>query len=222
MDADNILHSPAIAQVMVNFAAEHGLSEATCLANTGITAAELKDPDALIRRSQEMRLIENLMAALPDVPALGFELGSRYSTSVFGVWGFVITTARNLREAVIIAARYLRLSTAYCQIKLVTQGPDLWVEFDDSEIPEHLRQFLRDRDLATGLNLARQINLVSQPAKWVELMGPRPADADRIEALAGIPIKFGAACNRVVMDLDAALKPLPTYNERVVRQLEDK
>ena len=34
-----------------------------------------------IEREQEMRLIENLMLALPDVPALGFELGLRYNVA---------------------------------------------------------------------------------------------------------------------------------------------
>ena len=222
MDAENILHSPAIAQVMVNFAAEFGLSEADCLANTGISSEVLKDPNALIKRSQEMRLIENLMANLSHVPALGFELGSRYSTSTFGVWGFVLTTSKNLKEAAMAASRYLRLSTAYCSIHLEISDDELAIVMDAEGIPEHLRYFLRDRDLATGLNLARQVNLVSQPARRVELTGPRPEYAARVEELAALPVQYGAKRNRVVMPLQEALKPLPTYNERVVRQLEDQ
>lgn len=222
MDAENLLHSPAIAQVMVNFAAEHGVPVEVCLAETGIDNEQLKDGDSLIRRSQEMRLIENLIAALPDVPALGFELGQRYSASAFGVWGFALTTSRTLRDAATLACRYMQLSTAYCHFHPVTCDDEFAVEFDDTPIPAHLREFLRERDVATGLSLAQQVNLVAQPVRRLELTGPAPDHAERIRQLAGVPVKFEAGRNRAVMALVDAMQPLPTYNEHIVRQLEDQ
>lgn len=90
-------HPVAISQVMVNFAARYGVHAQMCLLGTGIIEAQLRDADALITREQEMRLIENLMLALPDVPALGFELGLRYNVATFGIWGFALRTSRNVR-----------------------------------------------------------------------------------------------------------------------------
>src|SRR5687767_5087957 len=102
----SVLHPVAIAQVMVNFAAPRGIDAETCLLGTGIPAAQLRDADALITREQEMRLIENLILALPQVPALGFELGMQYNVATFGSWGFALRTSRTLREAIERALRY--------------------------------------------------------------------------------------------------------------------
>ena len=41
--------------------------------------------------------MENLILALPKIPALGFELGLQYSVATFGIWGFVMRISRNLR-----------------------------------------------------------------------------------------------------------------------------
>lgn len=81
---ESILHPIVISQVMVNFAAHFGIDKETCLLGTNITDAQLQDGEALISRSQEMRLIENLILAVPDEPALGFKLGLQYSVSTFG------------------------------------------------------------------------------------------------------------------------------------------
>src|SRR5690625_1340449 len=80
------LHPIVISQVMINFAASFGIDKDTCLLGTGISEAQLYDGEALISRSQEMQLIENLILALPNEPALGFKLGLQYSVSTFGVW----------------------------------------------------------------------------------------------------------------------------------------
>ena len=46
----SVLHPVAIAQVMVNFATRLGADAEACLLGTGITAAQLRDADALITR----------------------------------------------------------------------------------------------------------------------------------------------------------------------------
>lgn len=222
MDAETTLHSPAIAQVMLNFAAGYGVEQSVCLRETGINPALFQDPDAVVTRAQEMRLLENMIAALPQVPAMGFELGSQYHVSNFGVLGFVLSTCRNLQETLELAIRYMPLSTAYCRISLVTSPDEIAGEFDPSGIPLALRQFLLERDMATTIYLAKQINLVAQPITRVELAGPPPAYADRIMELCDVPLEFGKGHNRIVISRANATAPLPTYNERVVRQMEEQ
>ncbi|MDX1755089.1 MAG: AraC family transcriptional regulator [Marinobacter sp.] len=220
MSAAEVSHSPAIAQIMVNYATTHGVPAASCLANTGITPQTLKNCYALITREQEMRLIENLTRLLTEVPALGFELGAQYRVSAFGVWGFVLTTSRNLQEAVNLAIRYLPLSTAYCRICSRVLGEEFVVEFDPSNIPRHLRRFLLERDIATGVNILREINLASRAVTRLEFVGPPPKHAGRIEEIAGVPVHFRARRNRIVVPLRDAMEPVPNYSEHFVRQLE--
>ena len=215
-------HPIAIGHVMVNFAARHGIDAATCLLGTGIAEAQLHDPEALVAREQEMRLIENLMLALPHVPALGFELGLQYNVATFGIWGFVMRISRNLREAVQSALRYLPLSTAYCDLSAFTDEDEFGITADPSSLPQHLRQFLLERDTATAVNLVRELGLSGVRVQRLEFRGRPPDYAARIEALCGIAPHYGSARNAIVVRRQDAEMPLPMYDAHLVRLLEDQ
>lgn len=218
----NFQHPVAISQVMVNFAARYGVDAETCLLGTGITEAQLHDADALVAREQELRLVENLLLALPDIPALGFELGLRYSVATFGIWGFALRTSRNLREALQSAMRYLPLSTAYCRFAIFGDQQEYGIRADPSDIPQHLRQFLLERDTATAINLFNELALSGLRVLRLEFQGRAPAHADRIEALCGIAPHYDCARNAIVLRREDAERPLPMYDMHLVRLLEDQ
>lgn len=220
--SDKVMHNVAISQIMVNFAARHGVDAETCLLDTDIDPAMFLDADALITREQEMRLIENLILALPDYPALGFELGQQYNISTFGIWGFALRTSRNLKEAAECALRYLPLSTAYCRFSLFQSGDEYGVAADPGDIPVHLRQFLLERDMATGINLLNELSLIGMSMRRLEFAGPPLSYADRIAELCGVMPHFNCARNAVVIDLKDVDTPLPMYDEHMVRLLEDQ
>ncbi|MCX7069808.1 MAG: AraC family transcriptional regulator [Gammaproteobacteria bacterium] len=217
-----VRHPVAIAQVMVNFAARYGVDADTCLLGTGVAESALHDPDMLIDREQEMRLIENLMLALPEVPALGFELGLQYNVSTFGIWGFVLRTSRNLREAFTSALRYLPLSTAYCAFTAFADDDEFGISADPGMIPRHLRQFLLERDTATGVNLMRELGLSGIRVHRLEYQGPAPDHAARIEALCGIAPHYGRTRNAIVLRRQDAEIALPMYDAHLVRLLDDQ
>lgn len=218
----SVLHPVAIAQVMVNFATRYGVDAETCLLGTGITAAQLRDADALISREQEMRLIENLILALPQVPALGFELGMQYNVATFGIWGFALRTSRTLREALERSLRYLPLSTAYCRFWSVIDEREFAFCADPGAIPQHLRQFLLERDTGTAVNLLKELSLSGIRPRGLEYEGPAPAHAARIEALCGIAPRYGGARNAIVLRREDAEIPLPMYDAHLARLLEDQ
>jgi len=215
-------HPVAIAQVMVNFAAGHGVDAATCLLGTGITEAHLHEADALIAREEEMHLVENLILALPKVPALGFELGLQYNVATFGIWGFVMRISRNLREALQSALRYLPLSTAYCQFSLFSDEREFGLSADPGAIPQHLRQFLLERDMATAVNLLHELGLRGLRAQRLEFQGRAPDHAGRIQELCGIAPQYGCARNALVLRREDAETLLPMYDAHLVRLLEDQ
>lgn len=218
----SFLHPATIAQVMVNFAASLGVDSDTCLLGTGISDSQLEDSDALIPRDQEMRLIENIMLALPDEPALGFRLGQQYNVATFGIWGFALRTSRTLRDAAETAMRYLPLSTAYCRMYTFEDDRYFGIGMDPSDIPRHLRQFLLERDLATGINLLRELSLAGLTIARAEFQGEPPPHAEFVGAAIGVPPHYGQPRNAMMVAVDAADKPLPTFNANLVRMLEDQ
>ncbi len=220
--SSTVLHPIVIAQVMLNFAARHGVDRDTCLLGTDISAEHLGAQDAFITREQEMRLIENLILALPHRPALGFELGLQYNISTFGIFGFALRISRNLREAAHRALRYLPLSTAYCRFQIVEQRREFGLAVDPGTIPRHLRQFLLERDIATGINLLKELGLAGIDIQSLEFVGPAPEHAVDIERLCGLKPWYGRPRNAVVLRREDADRPLPMYDANLVRMLEDQ
>ena len=216
------LHPIAISQVMINFAASHGIAENICLNGTTITREDLQDGEALITREQEIRLIENLIQAIPEVPALGFKLGLQYSVSTFGVWGFALRTSRTLRDAANTALRYLPLSTAYCRMYTFEEDGCFGIGLDPEPIPSHLRQFLLERDLATGINLLKELSLSGLNICAAELQGPPPDYAELFTDTMGVAPRFQSSRNAMLVSATAADQPLPTFSPRLVRMLDDQ
>lgn len=221
-NADPILHPIVISQVMMNFAATLGIDNETCLQGTGITDETLMDSESLVARDQEVRLIENLILALPDTPALGLKLGLQYNVATFGIWGFALSTSRTLRDAAKTAIRYLPLSTAYCRLYSFDEGGLFGIGLDPEAIPPHLRQFLLERDLATGVNLIQELSLSGLAISKAEFEGPEPSYADFVAEVLGVEPAYNRHRNAIMVSGPAADRPLPTFNSRLVRMLNDQ
>lgn len=221
-DLKNVLHPVTISQVMINFAALHGVDRETCLLGTGITEQHLQDGNALIEREQEMRLVENLMLALPNEPALGFKLGLQYNMSTFGIWGFAMRTSRTLRDAATLALRYLPLSTAYCHMQAFDHQGFFGITMDPDDIPSHLRDFLLERDMATGVVLLKELSLSGVHIAALEMKGEPPCNIDAIESILGLKPTYRCAHNALVVKREDADRPLPTYDVHLVRMLDDQ
>lgn len=219
---ENILHPVAISQVMINFAANQGVDRETCLLGTGITEKELLDGDALVARTQEMRLIENLILALPEVPGLGLNLGLQYNIATFGIWGFAIRTCRTLRDAAAMAVRYIPLSTAYCRIYQFEEAGFFGIGMDPESIPIHLRQFLLERDMATAFNLMKELSLAGMKIAAVEFQGAPPEYADLIAQICGVKPTYHSSRNAAKVRTEDADRPLPTFDAHLVRMLDDQ
>lgn len=217
-----ILHPIVICQVMVNFAASFGIDKETCLLGTGISETQLSDSEALISRSQEMNVIENLILAIPNEPALGFKLGLQYSVSTFGVWGFALRTSRTLREAAMFALRYLPLSTAYCQMQQVDKNGYFTILLDPDDIPAPLRQFLLERDIATGVKIINELSLAGLKLSNIEFQGPPPDYAKDIKALADVKPSYNQPYNAISVTIEEADRLLPTYDSQLVRLMDEQ
>lgn len=219
---ETILHPVAISQVMINFAANQGVDQDTCLLGTGITEKELLDGDALVTRTQEMRLIENLILALPDVPGLGLNLGLQYNIATFGIWGFALRTSRTLRDAATLAVRYIPLSTAYCRVYQFEEDGFFGIGMDPEAIPIHLRQFLLERDMATAFNLMKELSLAGMNIAAVEFQGAPPEYADLIAQICGVKPTYHSSRNAAKVRIEDADRPLPTFDAHLVRMLDDQ
>ena len=106
------------ARLMTELAAEHGLPLAVCLRDTGIDPESLDDPGAEITGRQELDLVTNIVKALPKVPEIGLESGSRYHVTAYGIWGYAVMSSPTVRDALDLGLRYLNLTYAFSRYEI--------------------------------------------------------------------------------------------------------
>jgi AraC-like DNA-binding protein len=216
------LRPVAISKVMINFAINEGVDLETCLLGTAISEQQLNDGSALIEPEQEMRLIENLMLALPDIPVLGFRIGLCYNIATFGIWGFSLRTCRTLRDALQVALRFLPLSTAYCEITPFEQDGAFSLRMNPQSIPCHLRQFLLERDMAASIVLVKELSLNEIQSVVAEFTEPTSEDTRFIENACAAQATFQNTYNAVTIPSKYLDKPLSTYDATLAIMLTEQ
>jgi AraC-like DNA-binding protein len=211
----------ASMQLQAQLGMDHGLSLEQCLEGSGVGAAELGNAAAVVGAHQELALVRNLVRRLGQVEGLGLDAGIRYHFTAYGILGFAIVSSRDLRSALDVALRYLNLTYAYNLITGEEVEGELRLVFDDSGIPEDVRRFLLERDMAAAFTLQREMFSQSLLPRALRLRGAPPAYAGRYARLFGIEPQFGAARNEVALDARLVDAPLPQANE-VSRRLAEE
>ncbi|WP_205695599.1 AraC family transcriptional regulator [Conexibacter sp. SYSU D00693] len=140
--------SPAGTRLLVALAGEHGVDAAVVLAGTGLDAAVLAEPDAVLDHRQELRALANAVRALGDPPGLGAQLGRRFSLANHGDLGFAVMTQATAREGLAVAVRFFGLSDALVGMRPRAEDDgDAVLELDASGVPPELRAFVVERDV---------------------------------------------------------------------------
>lgn len=205
------------AQLLLQLAAEHGLSAEPCLQGCGLHAKALDDPQLQITAAQELQLVGNLVKHLGHIPALGLSAGLRYPLSAYGIWGFALLTSPNFRAVADWVSRFMDLSYAFVQFRFTDSADGLWVTLHDEHLPPAVRRFLLERDLAACCNILRELRPGGIPIRALTLRGDAPDYADQWTRITGITPQFNAARNAARFDPADADAPLPQANPQLAR-----
>ena len=200
------------ARLMTELAAEHGLPLEVCLRGTGIDPESLDDPGAEITGRQELDLVTNIVKALPEVPEIGLESGSRYHVTAYGIWGYAVMSSPTVRDALDLGLRYLNLTYAFSRYEIEESAGRLCMILDDSGIPQPARRTLVERDLSAVFHMWGQLLGEPPPLVGLELRFDEPSYAARYEELLGVRPIFDA--KRTVMEYEGSLldRPMPQAN----------
>lgn len=222
MENWNFPRSIAGMRVLAELGASHGLSLGQCLAGSGVRKGDLANPSAVVSAEQELRLIRNLLGYLKDVPALGVEAGMRYHYTTFGMLGFAMVTSPNTHEALGVAMRYFNLTFAFSRFETIDTESDTIVRVDTTTLPEELRRFVTERDMAALVTVQRELIPDQGVLKSIELALPSPKDVMTYRQAFGLLPAFGKARNVAVFDRSKMLQPLPQANELVLKSTEEQ
>lgn len=207
---------------MSRFAGDHGLTLAQTLDSSGLTEADLADSRAYVSAAQELAVATNLAAALAGEDHPGLDLGRRYRTTTFGIFGFACLASPTLGDALSFFLRYFDLTFAFCVPRVELSEAEVIVRLDDSALAAPARQFLLDRDAAAILTIIEDLFPGHFSPARVEIRGPRPASPTRFEEVFHqLPI-FDRPENIVAFDPRLLTQPLPQADPRTLAQCEEQ
>jgi AraC-like DNA-binding protein len=214
--------SASAIRVMIEVAAEHGLSPATALLGSGLLAADLRDPDLEVEAGQELAVARNIVRELDDPPGLGTETGKRINLGMLGLLGFAMISSRTARDAIEISDRlgYGKLSPLFLRPWVDPRPDAVHVVYDEAEVPSEVRGYLVERDLALCVSLL-PLMFGTRPAGvlvTIALAGARGEAFARV--MTGWMVSTGAKRNSVVIGNELLEQPLPNADEHTIHACE--
>lgn len=206
-------------RLMAAFAVEHGIAMSEVLAGTDLQENELIDPAMVVTGQQELRLIRNLVASLPQIPALGLQVGARYHFTTFGVLGFAIVSSSSLRHALDLALQYFHLTFAFTRFQVTDNDTQTTITIDDSDVPEDVRQFIVERDAAALISVQRDFS--NEPILLsLNISFPTPINLAAYEDFFGLKPNFNMPSSFAVMDRLHMERPLLLSNDLALHMAE--
>jgi AraC-like DNA-binding protein len=156
--------SPGLAsgqvRSLVAFARHRGVCFNECLSGTGLTARHFCQPDWEVPPEQELRIIRNVLAAVPESPCrLGFAAGLYSDLNVYGLIGQSVLASANIGEALHIISRYTSNALHFVHIRMRHEAPDTRIVYTlKLPVEEPVEQFLIGREMGLSLAVYRLVN----------------------------------------------------------------
>ncbi|VXA54431.1 conserved hypothetical protein [Acinetobacter proteolyticus] len=211
-------------RLMADFAAELGMSEIQILKGTGLEQQQLLDPNMLVTGQQELQLIRNLVETFSHRPLLGLEVGQRYHFTTFGSLGLGLISSANIRKALNFALAYFPLSFAFSQF-VVSEPPEtnsirIDIEVDEG-IPQTLRQFIIERDIAALITV--QHDLIQENLCHKVVFDFQPCgEIQPYHELFGVTPEFGGSKSFIILNAEKIDQKLSMANELALHAAEQQ
>lgn len=186
-----------------------GIEAESCLADTGLTVADIADDATEVQAAQELTIIRNALARVGDPGAFAREVGLQYNFANMGILGYALLASPTLGDAVNVACRYAALSSTFLRLIRTDTPAGTVLEFDDSDVPADVRAFMMERDMVALISMVPMLigQVASQALIRVELPGIE-LPADRLE-FDRLSIEIDTAAPRTAITLPADLLALP-------------
>lgn len=206
--------------LMLEVGAARGMSRADGLRGSGIGDDVLLDPLGEIKIRQEHVVLHNFVERFGGEPGIGIDVGRSYHLAMHGTWGLLMSTAKDLREAIAIALEYVELGWAFTSFDFRVEDQLAIVELSDQEIPIPVRSFLIERVVAAMKILLDETTGTDFPLTQVRFRHAAPSDVSRYREVFQVDPEFGADVNSVAFDAALLDVALPQGNEWVQRSYE--
>ena len=172
-------------RLLLEVAGEQGVPAHVCLSGTGFSLSDVDRTNLLIEAEQAIRAIRNLAEATGDPPGLGAAVGVRLRLSSLGAWGLLLASCRTIADVIRVGPRYYELSENFLRPSIEYDADAVVLVYADDEVPEDIRGFLIERDLAYNVTSVQSLVGASTPLQMTARL-----PAERTAALAALLPEF--------------------------------
>jgi AraC-like DNA-binding protein len=216
-DPPAVSHPVYATRVLCEVANERGVPTREVLAGTAIEPADLNNPDAMVSALDEIEAVRRLLARLEGLPdkgaGIGVDVGSRFTLTHFGLFGFAVMSCGTLRQLFSIAMRYLALTMMHINLTLFETADACLIELDAGHLPADVQGFFIERDIA-GIIATTTSFALPVAEKYAEQVSVELAiDEELLRPLLQLvpvhDVRFGRAHNRLHFPRAMFDEPLP-------------
>lgn len=182
-------------------AQRYNLPAPDLLRGSRLSIQHVENDRTLVTGRQEVAMLRNLVAAVPQERHLGVLAGRLTQLTSLGTLGFVYFTAPTLWAGLEAHCRFLTLTWSMCQLAVEQVGDTVVLTYRPGELPSDVAMFYLQREAAAAVHLARATGFegsVRAEFPWAEPTGR--AALDQYLGLFGEAPVFGAPVTSLTVD----------------------
>ncbi|WP_293456397.1 AraC family transcriptional regulator [Phenylobacterium sp.] len=217
------IFAPYKLAVLLDAAADHGVSSDTVLAGAGLDVARVRDPHTRTSISDYIAACENILAASPD-PDIAFDAGAKLHLTAYGEYGYALMCSPTMRDFLDFAVRYHLLATPMLRLEWRRDADALiwrFVEIHRDAMSPAARAFLvRQQMMQTATHMRDVSGTRMTPLRALFALpgaSRSPRDASRL----GCVCLFDQPAHELHYPLSLLDAPLQFGNRLTYAQLEE-
>ena len=191
--------------------ADHGVSMASVLEGTGVSAAELR-PDAFVAYADFLSVLDNA-CRLTGRDDIGMLLGRRQTLAALGPLGGVLRHAATFGEAISDFAAFQSRNSTGAAVYLMQADRDIILGYGVYDASAPVTNQIYDLVLAVGCNFIAELTDGQVAPEEIVMSRSAPDDPTRYLRLARCPVRFGQLQTGVILRASVLDFPLPAANK---------
>lgn len=218
MDPWHYPRSPASIELMLRFGQARGIPPERLMAGTRLAPADLKDPESTLSAAQELRVIRNLCAVMPQAADAGLAVGLTYRLSTYGLLGYGLLSSANGEAALALARRLLPLTYTFAAISFKSDGVMMQMVFKPApDLAGDTARFVVGRAMGATARVMRDVIGPDFRLASFELAGPGRSG---VSTVFDAPVRHGHALNAIRFRRALLQGPLPQANPMTAQMCE--
>lgn len=200
-----------VVSIIADLLREEGVNESLLLEGTTLTLSALRKQSTFIRYTQLLQILENALKLYPK-PGLGLAIGRREHVASWGLLGFAVMCAADLKSVMEIGNRYYLSGPALYDVKSYVEGGNCTIQAIVPGPIGRLLPIVVEELFATVYTVFPELIGMPFTLKEIQVVYDRPDYSALYDDFFQCPITYNAHANRLIFDSAYLDTPLVNAN----------